>query len=276
MVRLSQWHMTAGGTICYSVTPSCVTLCDPMDCSTPGFPVRHQLLELNQTHVHWVGDAIQPSHPLPSPSPPAPNLSQHQGLLQWVRSSHQLAKVMGASAITPCNEYSGSTSFRLRTIALTRWTFVCREVSLLFNSAFLPNHKHLSDDFSWQCSGLNNAQWKLVHEGVNIFTPTFVFSCRMSELLVVKIRECLILWKLCVFPLLTLTSCCFFANTGDFVLLETHTDGSVIHAKFISIPRWLAWMETVLSVAGIWASMKTKGFKQCFQPACLYIVIRFW
>ena len=65
-----------------------------MDCSTPGFPVHHQLLELSQTHVHWVGDAIQPSYPLSSPSPPAFNLSQHQGLFQWVSSLHQVAKVL--------------------------------------------------------------------------------------------------------------------------------------------------------------------------------------
>ena len=65
---------------CCSVTKLCLTLCDPMDCSIPGFPVPYYLLEFAQTHFHWVGDAIQPSHPLPSPSPPALNLSQHQGL----------------------------------------------------------------------------------------------------------------------------------------------------------------------------------------------------
>ena len=65
-----------------------------MDCSTPGFPVHHQLLELAQTHVYWVGDSIQPSHPLSSPSPLAFNLSQHQGLFQWVSSLHQVAKVL--------------------------------------------------------------------------------------------------------------------------------------------------------------------------------------
>ena len=79
---------------CCSVTQSCLTLCDPMDCSTPGLLVHHQLPGLAQTHVHWVGDAIQPSHPLSSPSPPAFNLSQHQGLFQWVSSSHQVAKVL--------------------------------------------------------------------------------------------------------------------------------------------------------------------------------------
>ena len=75
-----------------SVPQLCLTLCDPMDHSTPGLPVYHQLLEFTQTHVHWVGDAIQSSHPLSSPSPPAPNPSQHQGLFQWVSSSHQVAK----------------------------------------------------------------------------------------------------------------------------------------------------------------------------------------
>ena len=75
-----------------SVAQSCPTLCDPMDRSTPGFPV--QLPEFTQTHVHRVSDAIQPSHPLSSPSPPAPNPSQHQRLFQWVNSSHEVAKVL--------------------------------------------------------------------------------------------------------------------------------------------------------------------------------------
>ena len=78
----------------HSVAQSRQTLCDPMDCSTPGFPVHHQLPELTQTHVHWVSDAIQPSHPLSSPSSPIFNLFQHQGLFQWVSSSHQVAKVL--------------------------------------------------------------------------------------------------------------------------------------------------------------------------------------
>ena len=77
-----------------SVAQSCPTLCNPIDCSTPGLPVHHQLPELTQTHVHRVSDAIQPSHPLLSPSPPAFNLSQHQGLFKWVSSSHQVAKVL--------------------------------------------------------------------------------------------------------------------------------------------------------------------------------------
>ena len=77
-----------------SVAQSCSTLCDPVDCCTPGSPVHHKLPEFTQTHVHQVGDAIQPSHPLSSPSPPAFNRSQHQGLFQWVSSSPQVAKVL--------------------------------------------------------------------------------------------------------------------------------------------------------------------------------------
>ena len=77
-----------------SVTQSCPTLCDPMNCSMPGLPVHHKLPEFTQTHVHRVVDANQPSHPLSSPSPPAPNPSQHQGLFQWANSSHEVAKVL--------------------------------------------------------------------------------------------------------------------------------------------------------------------------------------
>ena len=77
-----------------SVTQSCPTLCDPMNCSTPGLPVHHQLPEFTQTKVHRVCDAIQPSHPLSSPSPLAPNPSQHQSLFQWVNSLHEVAKVL--------------------------------------------------------------------------------------------------------------------------------------------------------------------------------------
>ena len=146
-----------------------------MDYSTPGLPVHHQLLESTQTHVHWVGDAIQPSHPLSSLSPPTFNLSQHQGLFKWVSSLNQVAEVLSFSfSISPSNEYSGLISFRMdwlhvlavqgtlksllqhhsskasilqcsaffivqlshpymtsgKTIALTRWTFVGKVMSL--------------------------------------------------------------------------------------------------------------------------------------------------
>ena len=79
---------------CCSVSQLCPTLCEPMDCSMPGFPVHHQLPELAQTHVYQAGDAIQPFHPLLSPSPPALNLSQHQGLFQWVGFLHQVTKIL--------------------------------------------------------------------------------------------------------------------------------------------------------------------------------------
>ena len=92
----------------------CLTLCNPVDCSTPGFPVHHQLPELTQTHVHWVGDAIQSSHPLSSPSPPVFNLSQHQDLFLWVTSLHQVARDWSFSfSISSSNEYSGLISFTM-------------------------------------------------------------------------------------------------------------------------------------------------------------------
>ena len=148
-----------------------------MDCSTPGFLVHHQLPEFTQTHVHWVGDAIHPSHLLSSPSPPAFNLSQHQGLFKWVSSTHYWPKYWSFSFnISPSNGYSGLISFRIdwfdlavqgilknllqhpslkasilqcsaffivqlshpymttgKMIALTRWTFIGKIMSLLFN-----------------------------------------------------------------------------------------------------------------------------------------------
>ena len=175
-----------------SAPQSCPTLCSPMDCSTPGFPIHHQLPGLAQAHVHQLSDAIQPSHPLSSTS--AFNLSQHQGLFQGVSSSHQVAKVLELQLqISPSNEYSELISFRIdwfdllavqgtlesllqhhsskasilrhsafftvqlshpymttgKTIALTRWTFVAKVMSLLVNMlsrlviTFLPRSKHL-------------------------------------------------------------------------------------------------------------------------------------
>ena len=161
-----------------SVAQSYPTLCDRMDHSTPGLLVHHLLAESTQTHVHWVGDVIQPSHPRSSPSPPALNLSQHKGLFQRVSCSPRLANYWSFSfSISPSNEYSGLISFRMdwldllavqrslksllqhhsskasilrhsafftvqlshpymttgKTIALTRWTFVGKVMSLLFN-----------------------------------------------------------------------------------------------------------------------------------------------
>jgi len=153
-----------------SVPQSCPTLCDPMNCSMPGLPVHHQLREPTQTHVHHVRDAIQSSHPLLSPSPPAFNLSQHQGLFQWVSSSHQVAKVLEfqlqyqsfqwifrldlfavQGSLKSLLQHHNSKALILwcsaffivqlshpymttgKTIALTRQTFVGKVTSLLFN-----------------------------------------------------------------------------------------------------------------------------------------------
>ena len=105
-----------------SVTQSCLTLCSPMDCSTPGLPVHDQLLEFTQTHVHWVGDAIQPSHPLLSRSPPTFNLSQHQGLFQWVSSLHQVTKILEfqdglvGSPCSPRDSQESSPTSQLKSI----------------------------------------------------------------------------------------------------------------------------------------------------------------
>ena len=125
-----------------SVSQSCPALWDPMDYSMPGFLVLHYLPELAQTHVYWVGDAIQPCHPLSSPSPPAFNLSQHQGLFQ-----HHSSKALGTLAfmVQPSHPYMTTR----KTTALTRHTFVGKLMSLLFNIlsrffiAFLPRSKRL-------------------------------------------------------------------------------------------------------------------------------------
>ena len=109
----TSWSHTSRCFCCCSVAKSCPTLCDPMGYSMPTFPVHHQLLELTHTHVHQVGDAIQPCHPLSSPSPLA-CLSQHQGLFQWVSSSHQWPKYWSFSfSISPSKERSGLISFRM-------------------------------------------------------------------------------------------------------------------------------------------------------------------
>ena len=163
---------------CCSVPKLCPTPCNLVDCSTSGFLVFHCLPKFSQTQVHWVNDAIQPSHPLSAPSPPTPNPSQHQSLFQWVNSLHRCPKYWSFSfSIIPSKEHPGLISFRMdwldllavqgtlksflqhhsskasvlqrsaffiiqlshpymttrKTIALARWTFVGRVMSLLFN-----------------------------------------------------------------------------------------------------------------------------------------------
>ena len=117
---------------------SCLTLCDPMDCSMPDFPVLHHLPELAQTHVHWVGDAIQRSHPLLSPSLPAFNISQHQGLSQWVSSSHQVAKVLDLhlASVLPINIQGW---FPLGLTDLISWQ--SKGLSTVFSSTKVQRHQ---------------------------------------------------------------------------------------------------------------------------------------
>ena len=109
-----------------------------MDCSTPGFPVLHHLLEFAHTHVHSVDEAIQPSHPLSSPFPLAFNFSQHQGLFQWVGSSHQVAKVFSFS-FSPSNEYSGLISFRK----------ICLHLISKFSHVILPQNHIPNSLYFW-------------------------------------------------------------------------------------------------------------------------------
>ena len=129
------------------VTQSCLTICDPMDCSTPGLPVHHQLLEFTQTHVHWVGDAIQPSHPLSSPSPPAFNLSQHQGLFQWVSFSHQVSRNIGVSASTSVLPMNIQDWFPL---GWTGWiSLQSKGLSRVFSNTAIQKHQFFSTQLSF-------------------------------------------------------------------------------------------------------------------------------
>ena len=138
-----------------SVTQSCLTLCDPMDCNTSGLPVHHQLPEFTQTHVHWVGDAIQPSHPPSSPSPPAFNFSQHQGLFQWASSSPQVAEVqsIGVSAsalVLPMNTQDWSP------LGWTGWiSLQSKGLSRVFSNTTVQKHQFYNIVISLQLIKIN-------------------------------------------------------------------------------------------------------------------------
>ena len=130
-----------------SVAQWCPTLCDPMNRSTPGLPVHHQLPEFTQTHAHRVRDAIQPSHPLLSPSLPAPNPSQHQGLFQWVNSSHegQSIGVSISAPVLPMNTQDWSPS------GWTDWiSLQSKGPSRVFSNTIVQNHQFFSAQFSSQ------------------------------------------------------------------------------------------------------------------------------
>ena len=127
--------------------------------STSGLPVHHQLQKSTQTHVHWVSDAIQPSHPLLSPSPPAFNLSQHQGLFQWVSSSHRWLKYWCLSlSIRPSNEYPGLISFRMD----NGWiSLQSKGLSRVFSNTTIQKHQFFSAQLSSLLSNSHIHTWLL-------------------------------------------------------------------------------------------------------------------
>ena len=131
-----------------SVAHLCPTLWDPMDCSTPGLSVHHQLPEFTQIHVHWVGDDIQLSHPLLSPSPTAFSLSQHQGIFQWLSSSHQVVKVVGVLASTSILPVNLQDWFPL---GWTGWiSFLSKWLSRVFSNTTVQKHHFFGTQLSLQ------------------------------------------------------------------------------------------------------------------------------
>ena len=131
-----------------SIAQSCPTLCHPIVCSTPGLPVHHQLPEFTQTHVHWVSDAIQPSHPLLSPSPPAFNISQHQGLFKWVSSSHQMAEVLEFQLQHQSFQWTLQDWFPL---GRTGWiSLQSKGLSRVFSNTTVQKHQFFSAQLSLQ------------------------------------------------------------------------------------------------------------------------------
>ena len=280
-----------------------------MNCSTPGFPVHHQLSELTQTHVHWVGDAIQPSHLLSSPSPPAFNLSQHQGPFKWVSSLHQEAKYWSFSFnISPSNEYSGLISFRMdwldllavqrtlesllqhhsskasilmrssffvvqishpypttgKTIALTRWTFVGKVMSLLLNMlsmlviTFLPRSKHLL--ISW-----------LQSPSAVIWEPPKIKSATVSPSIWQEVMRLiamvLVFWMLSFKPTFSLLSQLFLSS-----LSFSSRSSLVLHfltKRWCHLHIWGYWYFSQKS----WFQIKI-GSGMCFiQPSISYNVL---
>ena len=141
-----------------SVAQSCPTLCDPMSRSMPGLPVHHHLPEFTQTHILAVGDALQPSHPLSSHSLPALNLSQHQGLFKWVSSLHQVARVLGVSALTSVLPMNIQDWFPL---GWTGWiSLLSKELSRVFSHTIVQKHQFFSAQLSlWSISHIHT--WPL-------------------------------------------------------------------------------------------------------------------
>ena len=181
-----------------SVTQSCPTLCDSMDCNTPGLSVNHQIPEFTQTLLHWVNDAIQPLHPLSTPSPPAFNLSQHQGLFKWVSSSHQVAKVLELQLqISPSNEYSGLISFRMDWLDLFAVQGTLKsllqhhssKVSILLCSAFLM--VKLSHPYTTAGKTIALTRWIFVNKVMHLL---FNMLSRLVIIFLPRSKHLLISW----------------------------------------------------------------------------------
>ena len=265
---------------------SCLTLCDPTKRSTAGLPVHHQLPESTQTHVHRVCDAIQPSHPLSSPSP-ALNLSWHQGLFKWVSSSHQVAKYWSFNFnISPSNEHPGLISFRMdwldflavqgtlkcllqhhsskasiiwcsafftvqlshtymttgKTIALTRWTFVSKVMSLLLNMlssvviTFLPRSKHLLISWLQSPSAVILEPPKIKYDTVS---PSISHEVMGPDALI------LVFWMLSFKPTFSLSSFTFIKKLFSSSLSATR----VMSSAYFS---WQSWFQLLLQPAWHW------------------------
>ena len=159
-----------------SVSQSCPTLCEPMDCSMPGFPVHHQLLELAQTHVHQVGDAIQPSHPLSSPSPPAFNLSQNRVFSNESALCIRWPKHWSFSFyISPSNEYLGLISFIIAGLI----SLQSKGLSRVFSNTTVQKHQFFGAQLSlWFNSHVHN-----MTTGKTIALTMWIFVSKVLSLL---------------------------------------------------------------------------------------------
>ena len=158
-----------------SVTQLCLTVCDTMNCSMPGFPVRHQMLGLAQTHVHRVSDAIQPSRPLSPPSPPAFNLSQHQGLFQWVSSSHQVTKVLEFQLQYQPFQWIFRTDF------LMDWLDLLAVQETL--KSHLPHHSSKASILQWSAFFIVQFSYPYVNTGKAIALTRQTFAGNVMSLL---------------------------------------------------------------------------------------------
>ena len=176
-MRYDSWYGSPTCCHCCSVTKSYPTLCNPMDYRKLDFPVLHYLLEFAQTHVHWVSDAIQSSHPLSSPSPLALSFFQHQGLFQWVSSLHQMAKGLELQLkhFSPSNEHSRLISFR------TAWFDLLAVQGTL--KSLLQHHSSKALIRRWSAFFIVQLSHPYMTSGKTIALTRRTFACRVTSLL---------------------------------------------------------------------------------------------